>query len=109
MDERAALALVGDRLPAAGDDCAVVDDLVVTTDMLHERADFPAGTTRYTAGWRAVGIPLSETAITRAQAQEIVAVRVLLISDANAQPSPPLPVAFGIDYITFTAGAPLDL
>ena len=61
------------------------------------------------SGWRAIGIPLSETAITQAQAQEIVAVRVLLISDNNAQPSPPLPVEYGIDYITFTAGGPLEL
>ncbi len=62
MDERAALALLADRLPAAGDDAAVVDGLVVTTDMLHEATDFPAGTTRETAGWRAVGASLSDVA-----------------------------------------------
>ena len=62
MDERAALALVGEHVDAAGDDCAVVDGLVVTTDMLHESTDFPAGTTRYTAGWRAVGASLSDVA-----------------------------------------------
>ena len=55
MDERAALKHLAAALPAAGDDAAVVDGLVVTTDMLHETTDFPAGTTRYTAGWRAVG------------------------------------------------------
>jgi len=53
MDERTALARLADSLPGAGDDAAVVDGLVVTTDMLHERTDFPAGTTRRTAGWRA--------------------------------------------------------
>ena len=62
MDERTALGILGDRLPAAGDDAAVVDGQVVTTDMLHDRTDFPDGTTRYTAGWRAVGASLSDVA-----------------------------------------------
>ena len=62
MDERTALRVLADALPAAGDDAAVVDDLVVTTDMLHETTDFPPGTTRYTAGWRAVGASLSDVA-----------------------------------------------
>jgi thiamine-monophosphate kinase len=62
MDERTALRVLADALPAAGDDAAVVDDLVVTTDMLHETTDFPDGTTRYTAGWRAVGASLSDVA-----------------------------------------------
>ena len=62
MDERTALRVLADARPAAGDDAAVVDDLVVTTDMLHETTDFPAGTTRYTAGWRAVGASLSDVA-----------------------------------------------
>jgi thiamine-monophosphate kinase len=74
MDERAALSLVGDVLPAAGDDCAVVDDLVVTTDMLHESTDFPDGTTRYTAGWRAVGASLSDVAAMGADATAALAV-----------------------------------
>jgi len=62
MDERAALARIAEQVPSAGDDCAVVDGLVLTTDMLHERTDFPDGTTRYTAGWRAVGASLSDVA-----------------------------------------------
>lgn len=74
MDERAALARIADRLPAAGDDCAVVDGLVLTTDMLHESTDFPAGTTRYTAGWRAVGASLSDVAAMGATATAAVAV-----------------------------------
>ena len=73
MDERAALSFVGDRVDAAGDDCAVVDGLVVTTDMLHDRTDFPAGTTRYTAGWRAVGATLSDVAAMGAEATAAVA------------------------------------
>jgi len=74
MDERAALSLVGEAVPAAGDDCAVVDDLVVTTDMLHETSDFPDGTTRYTAGWRSVGASLSDVAAMGAEATAALAV-----------------------------------
>jgi thiamine-monophosphate kinase len=74
MDERAALALVGDQVRSAGDDAATVNCLVVTTDMLHERTDFPAGTTRYTAGWRAVGASLSDVAAMGAAATAAVAV-----------------------------------
>jgi len=74
MNEREALRRIGASLPSAGDDAAVVDGLVVTTDMLHERADFPAGTTRYTAGWRAVGASLSDVAAMGAEATAAVAV-----------------------------------
>ncbi|MFB6201493.1 MAG: thiamine-phosphate kinase [Halorhabdus sp.] len=62
MDERTALGLIADRLAPAGDDAAVVADLVFTIDMLHDSTDFPDGTTRYTAGWRAVGASLSDVA-----------------------------------------------
>ncbi|MFW5963858.1 MAG: thiamine-phosphate kinase [Natronomonas sp.] len=74
MDERAALSLVGEYVEGAGDDCAVLDELVVTTDMLHETTDFPEGTTRYTAGWRAVGASLSDVAAMGADATAAVAV-----------------------------------
>ncbi|GGL27876.1 thiamine-monophosphate kinase [Halarchaeum grantii] len=74
MDERAALALVGDLVDAAGDDAAVVGSTVVTIDMLHETTDFPAGTTRYTAGWRAVGASLSDVAAMGADATGAVGV-----------------------------------
>ncbi|WP_135366218.1 thiamine-phosphate kinase [Halosimplex halophilum] len=74
MDERTALGMLGDRLSAAGDDAAVVDGGVVTTDMLHDRTDFPDGTTRYTAGWRAVGASLSDVAAMGAAATAAVAV-----------------------------------
>ncbi|APX98300.1 thiamine-phosphate kinase [Natronorubrum daqingense] len=73
MDERGALALLEGELESVGDDAAVVDDLVITTDMLHERTDFPAGTTRYTAGWRAVGASLSDVAAMGAEATAAVA------------------------------------
>ncbi|WP_416840127.1 thiamine-phosphate kinase [Haloferax sp. DFSO52] len=74
MDERTALRLLAADLPGAGDDAALVDGLVVTTDMLHETTDFPAGTTRYTAGWRAVGASLSDVAAMGATAVCAVAV-----------------------------------
>ncbi|WP_306054045.1 thiamine-phosphate kinase [Natronococcus wangiae] len=73
MDERAALALLETELEPVGDDAAAVDGLVVTTDMLHERTDFPAGTTRYTAGWRSVGASLSDVAAMGADATAAVA------------------------------------
>ncbi len=74
MDERAALSLLSGRVSAAGDDCAVLDGWVLTTDMLHEETDFPDGTTRYTAGWRAVGASLSDVAAMGAEARAAVAV-----------------------------------
>jgi len=74
MDERTALGLLADRLDHVGDDTAVVDGQVLTTDMLHERTDFPEGTTRYTAGWRAVGASLSDVAAMGADATAAVAV-----------------------------------
>jgi thiamine-monophosphate kinase len=74
MDERAALSALADRLPAAGDDAAVVGEQVLTTDMLHETTDFPDGTDRYTAGWRAVGASLSDVAAMGAEATAAVAV-----------------------------------
>ncbi len=74
MDERAALNLVTTHIDAAGDDCAVVDDVVITTDMLHDSMDFPPGTTRYTAGWRSVAASLSDIAAMGATARATVAV-----------------------------------
>ena len=74
MDERAALQMLDETLSQAGDDAAVVDGQVVTTDMLHDTTDFPDGTTRYTAGWRAVGASLSDVAAMGAEATSAVAV-----------------------------------
>ncbi|MFB6107140.1 MAG: thiamine-phosphate kinase [Halobacteriaceae archaeon] len=84
MDERRALAQIAASLPAAGDDAAVVDGTVVTTDMLHERTDFPDGTTRYTAGWRAVGASLSDVAAMGAAATAAVAVYAAPSFEAEA-------------------------
>ena len=60
-------------------------------------------------GWQLFSKPVSELGLSQQQAGEIVAVRLVLISDNNAQPDVALPVDFGIDYITFTGGGPLEL
>jgi thiamine-monophosphate kinase len=73
MNEREALALLAETLPAVGDDAAVVDGAVLSTDMLHDSTDFPDGTTRYTAGWRSVGASLSDVAAMGADATAAVA------------------------------------
>ena len=83
MDERSALRRLAAALPAAGDDAAVIDGLVVTTDMLHEATDFPEGTTRYTAGWRSVGASLSDVAAMGAAATAAVAAYAAPAFDAD--------------------------
>lgn len=60
-------------------------------------------------GWQQISHSMADVGMTQEQLQKLVAIRVLLISDMNSQPSPPLQVDFGIDYMTFTAGAPLDI
>ncbi len=60
-------------------------------------------------GWKHIHHPMSAVGITEAQLSKIVAIRLLLISDMNSQPTPPLQVDYGIDFITFTAGTFLKL
>jgi len=60
-------------------------------------------------GWRLESYPMSETGISQEQLEKIIAVRLVLISNANTQPSPPLPVDFGTDFMIFTQGGPLEL
>ncbi|MGY6562607.1 MAG: hypothetical protein ACXITV_10920 [Luteibaculaceae bacterium] len=60
-------------------------------------------------GWRHIRHNMAELNMTANQLSRIVAVRVLLISNLNAQSNPPTPVTFGIDYLTFTQGGPLQL
>jgi thiamine-monophosphate kinase len=74
MDERDVLAELEGWVPAAGDDVAVIEDLLLTTDMLHEATDFPNETTKYTAGWRAVGASLSDIAAMGGDALAAVAI-----------------------------------
>ena len=68
MDDRALLSTILDLVDReqAGDDCAVLPCgdalLVVTTDMVHEATDFPAGMTEWQMGWMAVAVNLSDVA-----------------------------------------------
>ncbi|MBI1730584.1 thiamine-phosphate kinase [Candidatus Acetothermia bacterium] len=66
MNEREVLKWLKMKVPYAGDDCAILPfrdtQLVLTTDMLFEPADFPKGTTPYTMGWRTVAVSLSDIA-----------------------------------------------
>ena len=90
MDEHAVLAAIADRLAAAGDDAAVLptagfdDQLVISTDMLHASADFPAGTAAHTRGWRAVGASLSDLAAMGARPVAAVAVIAETALEAEA-------------------------
>lgn len=78
-------------------------------------SEFPNLVESFTAdGWQLYSEPASSfgafgDGISDQQTQEIVAIRVVLISDANNQPPTPLQVDFGIDYLTFTAGSPFQL
>ena len=60
-------------------------------------------------GWLQISHAMSDTGITQEDLEKIVNIRLLLISDMNSQPNPPLQVEFGIDYMIFTGGGPLDL
>ena len=67
--------------------------------------DFPLNWT----GWRHINHTMADVGMTEEQVSKIVAIRVLLISDMNSQPNPPIQVDFGIDFLTFTNGKPLEL
>jgi thiamine-monophosphate kinase len=68
MDERALIGRVGEIIGPGriADDCAVLpldgDVLVLSTDMLHEKADFPGGMTDWQIGWMAAAVTLSDIA-----------------------------------------------
>lgn len=57
------------------DDCAVLHlpcgTLVTSTDMLHEKADFPAGMTEWQIGWMSVAVTLSDIAAMGAEPLQI--------------------------------------
>jgi hypothetical protein len=75
-------------------------------DATYRVADYDLATWE---GWRHINHPMSETGITQDELSKIVAIRLLLISNMNAQPNPPLQVDYGIDYMIFTSGGPLEL
>ena len=71
LSEWELLERLATRVPATGDDCAVIPHeetfLVWTTDMLWREVDLPQGITPYTIGWRAVAVSLSDIAAMGAQ------------------------------------------
>jgi len=71
MRESEILQIIRARIPEAGDDAAIVPfrdtNLVLTTDMLHRKSDFPERTTPRTIGWRSVAVSLSDLAAMGAQ------------------------------------------
>lgn len=73
MDEWEALTRLTERLPTAGDDAAVINETVITIDMLHDTTDFPTGMAPYTIGWRTAAVSLSDLAAMGAAPQAVVA------------------------------------
>ena len=67
--------------------------------------DYPLGF----EGWRHINHTMADIGMTEEEVSKIVAIRALLISDLNSQPDPPLQVDFGLDFLTFTSGGPLEL
>jgi thiamine-monophosphate kinase len=65
MREREAIRLLSQKMNI-GDDCSVIPfgktHLLMTTDMLHQKTDFPDGMDAYTIGWRTVAVSLSDIA-----------------------------------------------
>jgi len=66
--------------------------------------DFPLAHT----GWIHISHTLAEAGMSEEHLNKIVAVRALLISNENDQPNPREEVGYGIDYLFFTANAPLN-
>lgn len=68
MDDRALVQMIRGIIgtDATDDDCAVIENgedyLVMSTDMLHEKTDFPKGMTDYECGWMAAAVTLSDIA-----------------------------------------------
>lgn len=58
-------------------------------------------------GWRLYSLKMSELGITEAQLAQLVAMRVVLISDNTSQPTPRVQVSYAADYLTFTKDQPL--
>lgn len=76
-----------------------------TDQVFQIEGDFPINHT----GWRQYSHPMSETFISAQQLEKLIAIRVILISNQNTQPTPPQAVRFGIDYLIFSEGGPLEL
>jgi hypothetical protein len=60
-------------------------------------------------GWRLFSHSMADLGMTSDEMEKLVTIEIVLISDMNSQPTPSLPVRFGIDYLNFTAGQPFAL
>ena len=60
-------------------------------------------------GWRQISHPMSDVGVSQEELSKLVGIRLLLISDLNSQPDPQLQVDYGIDFMIFTDGGPLEL
>lgn len=78
MDDRTLLDIIR---PVCGeetcsDDCAILylpcAILVTSTDMLHERSDFPPGMTDWQIGWMSVAVTISDIAAMGAEPKQVV-------------------------------------
>ncbi|MDD1724925.1 MAG: thiamine-phosphate kinase, partial [Methanospirillum sp.] len=77
MDDRALLGTIrrvtGDE--TCSDDCAVLHlgdySLVTSTDMLHEKTDFPGGMTDWQIGWMSVAVTISDIAAMGAEPVQV--------------------------------------
>lgn len=105
MDDRALLSTILDLVDRgqAGDDCAVLPCgdalLVVTTDMVHEATDFPAGMTEWQMGWMAAAVTVSDIAAMGASP------RALLIAVGLDRPERFRPVMEGASACCHRFGA----
>lgn len=83
----------------------VFDDVNAGDQVFQVEGDFPLDH----VGWRRYSHPMSDAGMSAAQLEKLVAIRIILISNMNTQPTPPQPVRFGVDYMMFSAGGPLEL
>jgi len=97
------LAIVEFFIDGNGDGTYTLD---VDTESFRIPADIDLATW---VGWRQFNYPMSETGMTQEDLEKVVAIRLLMISNMNTQPNPPIQVGFGIDYIIFTEGNELQL
>lgn len=60
------------------------------------------------AGWNDLNVSMDEIGLSSTALTKIVAIEFVLISLNNIQPTPREPVGFGLDYLSFSVGEPLD-
>lgn len=78
MDDRTLLRIIRPVIgtDACSDDCAILPlpcgILVTSTDMLHERSDFPKGITDWQIGWMSAAVTISDIAAMGAEPVQLV-------------------------------------